>query len=88
MHDSGVPLGKGNVDHFLSAEQAHQLFENLASCAYSLETRSWRIWGKVIEWRAESAMELRDRTIEEIAVFEYLNHRGRISERKREIKTR
>lgn len=86
MHDGGVLLGKGNVDHLLKAEQAYQLFENLTRCAHSLETRCWRIWDKVIEWRAGSGLEVIGQTHDEEALRKYLNCVGRSSKRRRNAK--
>lgn len=78
MHDGGILLGKGNVDHLLTAEQAHQLFEDLTSCAYSLETKSWRIWDKVIEWRTGSALDIGGRKLEEDALSDHLRSYRRV----------
>lgn len=88
MHDGGILLGKGNVDHLLTAEQAHRLCENLSGCAYSLETRCWRICDKMIEWRTASAFDVTSQTPDEDedALRNHLNYFARSSKRKRSAK--
>ncbi|AZE85569.1 hypothetical protein C4J98_4184 [Pseudomonas orientalis] len=86
MHDGGILFGKGNVDYLLTGEQAYQLFQSLASCAYSLETRSWMVWDKIIEWRAGSDSDLKDQTLEEKMLLKHLKLCGLSLSRKREAK--
>jgi hypothetical protein len=86
MHDGGILFGKGNVDYLLTGEQAYQLFQSLASCVYSLETRSWRIWDKIIEWRTGSDSDLTDQTLEEKMLFKHLKLYGLSSRRERGAK--
>ncbi|MFP3849009.1 hypothetical protein [Pseudomonas sp. W5-01] len=86
MHDGGILLGKGNADHLLTAKQAYQLFEKLTSCAYSLETKSWRIWDKVIDWSIASGLEVIGQTPGEEELRKYLNFVARSSKRRRSAK--
>lgn len=86
MHDCGILFSKGNVDYLLTGEQAYQLFQSLASCAYSLETRSWRIWDKIIEWRTGSDSDLKDQTLEGKMLLNHLKLCGLSSRRKRAAK--
>lgn len=86
MHDGGILFGKGNVDYLLTGEQAYLLIQSLASCAYSLETRSWRIWDKIIEWRTGSDSDLKDQTLEEKMLLKHLKLCGLSSRRERGAK--
>lgn len=72
LHDGGILFGKGNDKYLLTAEQALQLCRSLSDCAYSLESRSWRIWDKVIGWRPRADAYVVGRTHEERALFNYL----------------
>ncbi|MCH5520395.1 hypothetical protein [Pseudomonas syringae] len=74
MHDGGILFGKGNVDYLLTAEQAFRLYQDLTGCAYSLESRSWRIWDMLIEWHVEKNDELNARTASEKELFEHLTN--------------
>lgn len=86
MHNGGILFGKGNVDYLLTGEQAYQLFQSLASCAYSLETRSWRIRDKIIDWHTGSDSDLNDQTLEEKVLLKHLKLYGLRSRRKRVAK--
>lgn len=83
MHDGGILFGEGNVDYLMTGEQAYQPFQSLASCAYSLETRSWRIWDKIIVWRTGPDANLMDRSLEEASLIHHLKIHGLSSKRKR-----
>lgn len=72
LHDGGILFGKGNDDYLLTAEQALHLCRGLSDCAYSLESRSWRIWDKIIDWRPRSSADVAGQTPEEIALFNHL----------------
>lgn len=74
MHDGGILFGKGNVDYLLAAEQAFRLYQDLTGCAYSLESRSWRVWDMLIEWRVEKNDELNGRTAREKELLEHLKN--------------
>ena len=88
MHDDGILFGKGNVDYLLTGEQAYQLFQSLASCAYSHETRSWRIWDKIIDWLTGSDSNLMDRTLEEATLLHHLKSYRLSSKRRRRTNNR
>lgn len=83
MHDGGILFGKGNVDYLLTGEQGLKLFHGLTRCAYSLETRVWKVWDKMIEWRTGLDSLVMDRTREETALFQHLESYGRSFRRKR-----
>ncbi|WP_443695445.1 hypothetical protein [Pseudomonas sp.] len=83
MHDGGILFGKGNADYLLTGEQAYQLFQSLTSCAYSLESRYWKVWDKLIEWRTGFDSELKDKSLEEKALLKHLVSYGRSSKRER-----
>lgn len=72
LHDGGIHFGKGNDKYLLTAEQALQLCRALSDCAYSLESRSWRIWDKMIEWRPRANAYVVGQTPEERALFNHL----------------
>jgi len=72
FHYGGILFGKGNVDYLLTADQAYQLCHSLSSCAYLLETRSWKIWDKVIVWRAHSSVDAADQTQDNGDLLNYL----------------
>lgn len=72
LHDGGIHFGKGNDKYLLTAEQALQLCRGLSDCAYSLESRSWRIWDKMIEWRPRADPYMVGQTPEERALFKQL----------------
>jgi hypothetical protein len=72
LHDGGILFGKGNGEFLLTADQALQLCHGLSACAYSLESRSWRIWDKMINWRPMSYAEVLDQNPEERALFNHL----------------
>lgn len=83
LHDGGILFGKGNHDYLLTAEQAHQLCHSLSNCAYSLETRSWKIWDKLIEWSTGSASEVTGQPPEEKSLLKHLKRYARSSNPKR-----
>jgi hypothetical protein len=72
LHDGGILFGKGNDEYLLSAQQALQLCHDLSGSTYSLESRSWRIWDKMIYWQATSYAEVTDQTPEERVLFNHL----------------
>lgn len=71
LHDGGILFSRGNGEYLLTAEQALQLCRGLSACAYSLESRSWKIWDKMINWQARSS-DVTDQTIEERALCNHL----------------
>ena len=73
LHDGGIMFGKGNDEHLLTAEQAYLLCIGLSDCAYSLETRRWRIWDRVIEWRRQGETSAPEPSTDEQARFDLLN---------------
>ena len=72
LHDGGILFGKGTDQYLLSAQQAFQLCHDLYGSAYSLESRSWRIWDKMINWRPMSYAEVPGQNPEERALFNHL----------------
>lgn len=72
LHDGGILFGKGNCEYLLTAEQALQLCRGLSACAYSLESRSWKIWDKMIDWQARPYADVTGQNPEERVLFNHL----------------
>lgn len=73
LHDGGILFSKGNDEHLLETDQAYQLCISLSDCAYSLGTRTWRIWDRIIEWRKQAETSTMEPSADEQALFDLLN---------------